>query len=586
MKRFPKHRQQRRAKPQESNEHQNLTSTSSRSESFDSEYYNKGHRHDEDRIFKDSCSLVQFVLNPCRCLFHATISVCTNQSNRRRKTITGALSEDNDRKKTVLLLLLLGIVAIAIVSTSRWLLRFSVLSYPSLGRPLTDEALNEIPVQIPIFEFDGRGIDIGGWNHVRRFFHPKDSLDVSTTPSDFGGLDILMDDGNDAVEKDTMLGNKLVSPQRLINPNDDTLAMEYWNKLRKHDHKIPSYYLHTEELEDTKEDCRAPNWAKKFYPLCNPLHEMPLGREYNSERAKIPGDDQSFDSFYISYGAYRSVWVLHQPYPDDMKFALKMMRYKHDYEPGTYWKTLNDALVMERLTASPRIVDIYGHCGATVWVEAMPNEVEEIIVKGEGMAKQKDLPSELTPLNPYTVEEKLDMALYMAESLADLHGFADGVIVHDDVQLCQWLRTKDGRLKLGDFNRAEVMDYNAKKGEYCAYSNGSCGGNYRAPEEYAVRDLNEQIDVYSFGNNIYSLLLGLWVFYDVDDDEVVQKKVIDGTRAFIDPRWKKRTYIESELVELMEKCWLPDVNERIDIFGAVKRLREIKAEDERRKAKI
>ena len=120
------------------------------------------------------------------------------------------------------------------------------------------------------------------------------------------------------------------------------------------------------------------------------------------------------------------------------------------------------------------------------------------------------------------------MALSMAESLADLHGFRDGVMwvlllqekwmliiqtagnmsslykwllysllivsmffpypssdiyrywkyrVHDDVQLCQWLRTKDGRLKLGDFNRAEVMEFNLKKKEYCRYYNGHCYGN-------------------------------------------------------------------------------------------------------------
>jgi hypothetical protein len=49
--------------------------------------------------------------------------------------------------------------------------------------------------------------------------------------------------------------------------------------------------------------------------------------------------------------------------------------------------------------------------------------------------------------------------------------------VHDDVQLCQWLRTKDGTLKLGDFNRAEVMEYNQKNETYCEYFNGSCYGN-------------------------------------------------------------------------------------------------------------
>ena len=95
--------------------------------------------------------------------------------------------------------------------------------------------------------------------------------------------------------------------------------------------------------------------------------------------------------------------------------------------------------------------------------------------------------------------------------------------------------------------------------------------------------MNEQIDVFSFGNNIYGLLTGLWVFYDVDDDGTVQKDVIKGNRAFIDPRWKERSFIESKMVEVMEKCWIGDINERIDIFGAVKELREIKKEHQRRK---
>ena len=79
-------------------------------------------------------------------------------------------------------------------------------------------------------------------------------------------------------------------------------------------------------------------------------------------------------------------------------------------------------------------------------------------------------------------------------------------------------------------------------------------------------------------------MVGLWNFYDVDDDESVQKKVIKGDRAFIDPRWRERSFIESKLVDLMEKCWIRDTNERIDIFDAVKELREIKKEHERRKA--
>ena len=49
--------------------------------------------------------------------------------------------------------------------------------------------------------------------------------------------------------------------------------------------------------------------------------------------------------------------------------------------------------------------------------------------------------------------------------------------VHDDIQLCQWLRKRDGTLKLGDFNRAEIMDYDEEGGEYCLYNNGHGYGN-------------------------------------------------------------------------------------------------------------
>lgn len=47
-----------------------------------------------------------------------------------------------------------------------------------------------------------------------------------------------------------------------------------------------------------------------------------------------------------------------------------------------------DALIMERLSGSPRIVDIYGLCGSSVMVESLPKEVEKYIVPGEGYIAQ------------------------------------------------------------------------------------------------------------------------------------------------------------------------------------------------------
>jgi hypothetical protein len=266
---------------------------------------------------------------------------------------------------------------------------------------------------------------------------------------------------------------------------------------------------------------------------------------------------------------------------------------------------------MERMTASPRIVDIYHHCGTAVWVEAINYEVEKVIVPGDGYydlkinnetmttEERQEIRNEFPmvedimsstgemimvpkPFNDFTAVEKLDIALQMAKSLADMHGYFGGVIVHDDVQLCQWLRTKDGKIKLGDFNRAQIMDYNPTKQQYCKYNNGHGNGNYRAPEEFEAKDLNEQIDVFSFGNNIYGLLTGLWVFYDDQDYDSVQARLIRGERAYVDPRWRLRSKIESRLIDIMIQCWESDPdNKRITIFEAVRQLQQLWDETQR-----
>lgn len=149
------------------------------------------------------------------------------------------------------------------------------------------------------------------------------------------------------------------------------------------------------------------------------------------------------------------------------------------------------------------------------------------------------------------------------------------MIVHDDIQLCQWLRNDQGKLKLGDFNRARILGWNDAKQDYCKYENGRSYGNYRSPEEYTEKPLSQQHDVWSFGNNIYALLTGLWVFYDNEDDEVVSEKVVNGTRPYIDPRYRSRSFIEGRLVEIAEKCWTYDLDKRPDIFEIVEDLRRL-----------
>ena len=125
------------------------------------------------------------------------------------------------------------------------------------------------------------------------------------------------------------------------------------------------------------------------------------------------------------------------------------------------------------------------------------------------------------------------------------------------------------------------MLFNEKDQEYCRYRNNPGHGDWRAPEEYHDKPLNEQIDIWSLGNNFYALLTGLYPFYDGDSNRV-KKLVKKGETAFIDPRYKERSFAEKSLAELIPRCWKYNPDDRITIFELVDELRSAAQENRRR----
>eukprot|EP00521_Asterionellopsis_glacialis_P014410 CAMPEP_0195305116 /NCGR_PEP_ID=MMETSP0707-20130614/35702_1 /TAXON_ID=33640 /ORGANISM="Asterionellopsis glacialis, Strain CCMP134" /LENGTH=420 /DNA_ID=CAMNT_0040369143 /DNA_START=307 /DNA_END=1569 /DNA_ORIENTATION=- len=409
--------------------------------------------------------------------------------------------------------------------------------------------------------------DIGGWMHPSKPFPsiqrlPPIPVEMVEAAPDFGDIEYTSVSSTGKF-------------QRQIDPNDYKkyeVERDLFLQRCDKDKRMDEDYEPDNDVNPNGE-CRRPNWRSKYYPVCNNFHEFDLSRNFDSEKKKDP-EELDYDSYYFNHGYYRDVWSITSKTRNE-GMVLKQLRWKYKTGAHYFLNVQRDALIMERMTSSPRIINMYGHCSTSVAVEPIAYEVEEYIVPGSGYIAQENLhdSKDVDPKNEYTPMEKLEMALAMAESLADLHGYEGGVIVHDDVQLCQWLRTRDDKLVLGDFNRAEVMEWNEHKQEYCRYQNGEGYGNYRSPEEFADRPLNEKIDVYSFGNNVYALLTGLWVFYDNEDDQVVQKKIIDGDKPYIDERYRARSSAEGKLVEIMEKCLEYDPDKRIDIFEVVKFLR-------------
>jgi serine/threonine protein kinase len=297
------------------------------------------------------------------------------------------------------------------------------------------------------------------------------------------------------------------------------------------------------------------------------------------------------------------------------KVVLKVMRTTHcEFDRNTFESSRLEALILERLSSSPRIVDIHGACSTSVSVEFMPLEVEDNIIRGSGYSSAEEIAKceakqgasegqgqagEDTTAkscdegSQFSATQKLEMALGMAEALADVHGYSGGVIVHDDIQPCQFLRNERGEMKLNDFNRGEVMLFDdgsggrlnehGETGEYCRYNNGGVYGNARSPEEDAEHDLNEQIDVYSLGNIYYELLTGLWNFYEYEDDAVVQKKVMAGEMPFIDPRYSERSYAEKSLVHAIERALVKEPDDRASVFELVDFLQHAVSENKKQK---
>jgi hypothetical protein len=119
-----------------------------------------------------------------------------------------------------------------------------------------------------------------------------------------------------------------------------------------------------------------------------------------------------------------------------------------------------DAIVSERLTSSPAIVDIYGFCGLSMMSEylSMGDLMQHATPGGDRVNPVELNDSEdVDPQNYFSATEKLTLSLEMAEAIALLHSYKGGVIVHDDIQLPQFLASEEGYLKLNDFNRAEIM---------------------------------------------------------------------------------------------------------------------------------
>jgi hypothetical protein len=338
-------------------------------------------------------------------------------------------------------------------------------------------------------------------------------------------------------------------------------------------------------------------------------HNRPNGHRHDHD-----DDDNTFTTIdqhyyipqaqFIGHGYYRDTWLLPTTVDsnatDDEEtttsstnthhsvFVLKTLKAldaDHDHPFNFYQmhKVTKESVVMEALTSSPRIVDIYGHCSTSTMAEYLPGDITTQIVPGDkedydrGHISQVELDDlqqdDVHPLNNFTVMEKLSLALLMTESLADLHGLPTGVFVHGDAHPDQWLVTMNGALKLNDFNNGNFLEFNPHTMEYCKYWT-EYGGAYKSPEEFRGDYCDEGVDVWALGHGIFGLLTGLYPYYRTKSHAKIRQMVMDGKKPYIDPRYRTRGYMESRMVQIMERCWEYESEHRVSVFEVAHFLRE------------
>ena len=265
-------------------------------------------------------------------------------------------------------------------------------------------------------------------------------------------------------------------------------------------------------LQDQGKDCVAQYpWQESFHPTSNHVMELDMTHfaskndddKYNNQAKHQKSSDSEEDddgvnnnnnnnnnnndsqeqslaikpaSFeFLANGYWRDVWKVTVDYPPGHKDVIifKTQRYEHDFEPRNWDRHRRDAVVMDELTYSKHIMDIYGFCGSAGVFE---------------FAGGGDLDSALWPdeddVVPWTPQERLIVGYQVVQAIAAVHNHPkEGVpaIAHTDVALGQYVYVESvGGFKLQDFNRARFIAWNNKTNEACTYEVGNNPGNVRA----------------------------------------------------------------------------------------------------------
>ena len=306
-----------------------------------------------------------------------------------------------------------------------------------------------------------------------------------------------------------LVGAIALNPNHDRHPHFDANAHNRLIKVDPDSLKAQKYLLNSESYDDHKaddfedENCtKLYDWQLLSYPSCNIVLEQDL-TDFSSFEGSADSENDSDDSNsgsepeeetnnvkvrILGNGYWRDVWQLTNVNPSlslsassssytTTKTILKTMRYTHDYTERNYDRHRRDGVAMERLSASPHIVDIYGFCGNSgVFQFADGGDSEQNIWRDDYYRRHKLKAGHVMP-KEWNSTEKLLVAYQMVSGLADVHKLH---ISHADISHGQFVYvSEEGKWKLNDFNRCRFIRWNEKLQDYCPFEIGSNPGEVR-----------------------------------------------------------------------------------------------------------
>lgn len=159
----------------------------------------------------------------------------------------------------------------------------------------------------------------------------------------------------------------------------------------------------------------------------------------------------------------------------------------------------------------------------------------------------------------FKVKDALKHARGIAEGLNYLHEAAieNCMVIHRDLKPDNVGLTKDDQVKLLDFGLAKIVEDASPTSDELYKMTGRTGTiMYMAPEVGLDKPYNHKVDVFSFGVMLWQLLQAEQPHCCIRNENLFGDLMISNVRPEVSKKWPK------EIVELMNKCWSPNIDER------------------------